>query len=142
MLSSAIKSNAFIPYKESCFYKMTNLEMRKVLYFCLRLLPRKCVLRKCAGNISRFVGDQVKFYRWFFSFGIPLQKSSSLFPSCTVKCITPECHNFNFWYLHVESEPGLIFKVISSLANLNLRTKVQSFSIANSYEKGFKKNYI
>ena len=50
-------------------------------------------------------------------------------------------HNFNFSYLPMESEPGLIFKIISSWANLNLRTKFESFSIANSWEKRFNKNY-
>ena len=38
ILSSANKSNAFIPYKKSCFYKMKSLEKRKVLWFRLRLL--------------------------------------------------------------------------------------------------------
>ena len=42
---------------------------------------------------------------------------------CTVQYISQECDNFNFSYLHIEPEPGLIFKNISSLANLNLGTK-------------------
>ena len=33
------------------------------------------------------------------------------------------CHNFNFSYLHMESDSGLIFKIISSLGNLDLQTK-------------------
>ena len=92
-------------------------------------------------NISRIVADHVKFYPKFFSFGILLQKSSSWFPSCTVKYISPAYHKFNFSHLHMEFEPGLIFKIISSLANLNLRTKFEGFSIVNSKEKEFKKNY-
>ena len=32
----------------------------------------------------------------------------------------------------MESEPGLIFKIISSLANLDLQTKFESFSIVKS----------
>ena len=32
----------------------------------------------------------------------------------------------------MEPEPGLIFKIRSSLANLNLGTKFESFSIVNS----------
>ena len=112
MLSSAIKSYAFIPYKESCVYK------------------------SFARDISSIVTDHVKFYPKCFSFGILLQKSSSWFPSCTVKYISPECHNFSFEYLHMESGPGLIFKIISSLANLNLRTKFEIISIVKFLGKG------
>ena len=42
MLNSAIKSDAFISYKKSGFYKMKNLKKRKLLRFCLSLLPQKC----------------------------------------------------------------------------------------------------
>ena len=62
MLSSATKSNAFISYKESRFYKMTDLEGKKLLYFCLRLLSRKCALQTFTGNISRIVAEHVKFF--------------------------------------------------------------------------------
>ena len=48
MLSSAIKSDAFIPYKKSGFYKMKNLKKRKILRFCLSLLPQKCALQSSA----------------------------------------------------------------------------------------------
>ena len=77
-----------------------------------------------------------------FSIGILSQKSSSWFPSCTIKYTSHECHNFNFSYLHMEPDSGFIFKNISSLANLNSRNKFESFSILNSQEKEFKKNYI
>ena len=35
----------------------------------------------------------------------------------------------------MESEPGLIFKIVSSLANLDLQTKFESFSIVKSPRK-------
>ena len=67
-------------------------------------------------NITGTFTDHVKFY--------PLsQKSISWFPSCIVKYISQECHNFDFSYLHMEPEYGLIFKNISSLENLNLHAK-------------------
>ena len=129
MLSSTIKSNAFIPYRESCFNKMTNLERRKVFYFCLRLLSRNVLCKAFIRNpeISpKIVGTHVKFCPKSFSFGILLQKSCPLVPSCSVKFISPVCHNSNFSYLYMESEPGFFLKIIS---NLNLRTKFESFSI-------------
>ena len=39
----------------------------------------------------------------------------------------------------MEYEPSLIFKIIPSLENLNLRTKFESFSIVNLLENFFKK---
>ena len=62
ILSSAIKSHAFIPYKESCFYKMKSFGKRKVLYFCLRLISRKCVYKVFTRNISGTVTDHIKFF--------------------------------------------------------------------------------
>ena len=82
----------------------------------------------------------MKFYANYFSLEILLQKSSLWFPSCNAKYISPECHDFNFSYLHMESESGLIFEIISSLANLNLQTKFESASVVNSSEKIFQKN--
>ena len=38
MLSSVNKSDVFIPYKKSGFYKMKSLEKRKALRLSLRLL--------------------------------------------------------------------------------------------------------
>ena len=71
MVNSAIKSNAFVSYKESCFYKMTNLDRRKVRYFCLRHeISHENVLYKAfTRNIPRIVTDHVKFYPKCFSFG-------------------------------------------------------------------------
>ena len=83
-------------------------------------------------NISQIVTDQVKFYTKCFFFVFLLEKSSSWLPSCTVKYISPECHNFNVSYLHMKCEPGLIFKILSSLANLTLQTKFESFSVVSS----------
>ena len=120
---------------------MTNLERRKVLYFCLRFYKKNVLYKAFTRNISAIVTNHVKAYPKCFSFGILLQKLSSWFSSCTVKYISPERHNFHFSNLHMESEPCLIFKIISSEANLNLRTKFESFSIVNSQEKELKKNY-
>ena len=57
MLSSTIKSNAFIPYKKSCFYKMTNLQRRKALY-----CQENVLYQAFTRNISIIVSDHVKFY--------------------------------------------------------------------------------
>ena len=53
ILSSAIKSHAFIPYKKSCFYKMKSFGKRKVLYFCLRLFSRKYTLQSFHSKYLR-----------------------------------------------------------------------------------------
>ena len=55
---------------------------------------------------------------FFFPFGTLRQKSSLLFPSCTIKYISQECHN-----VHIEPESVWIFQNISSLTNSNSRTK-------------------
>ena len=114
MLSSAIESDAFLPYKKSGFYKMKSLKKRKVLCFCLSLLPQKCALQSSDPTYLKIVTEHVKFYPLFFSFGIISQKSSSWFPSSTVKYISQKCHNLNFSYLHMEPESSLIFKNLSS----------------------------
>ena len=61
----------------------------------------------------------------FFSLGILSQKSSAWFPSCTVQYILQECYNFTFSYLYMEPESRLIFKNISSVANLNSLSKFE-----------------
>ena len=60
----------------------------------------------------------------FFLYGILSQKSS-WFPSCTVKYISQECHDFNFSFLDMEPQFSLILKKISTLANLNPWTKCE-----------------
>ena len=53
VLSSAIKSHAFIPYKRNCFYKMKSFGKRKVLYFCFRLFSRRCALQSFHSKYLR-----------------------------------------------------------------------------------------
>ena len=48
-----------------------------------------------------------------------------MFPIMHRQYISQKYHNFNFSYLHMEPESGLIFKNISILGNLNLRTKFE-----------------
>ena len=128
MLSSAIKSNPFISCKESCFTRWRILKGDRYFIFVEDYCHENVLYKPFTRNISRIVADHVKFYPKCFPFGILLQKSSSWFPSFTVKYISPECHNFSFSYLHVESEPGLIFEIISSLENL--RTKFESLKVS------------
>ena len=66
MLSSAIKSDSFTSYKKIYFCKMKSLGKRKVLYFCFRLLSRKCVYKVFDRNISGIVTDHVKVILNFF----------------------------------------------------------------------------
>ena len=131
----ANKINASIPDKNGCFYKMKTLERRNVLYFWLRLLSRTFVLHKVfTRDISRIVKDRVKFYPWCFSLGILLQKSYSWFPSCTVKYISQECHNFNYSYLHMQSKHGLFFKILSKVVKLYLNYIWLKLFIHQSFE--------
>ena len=59
MLSLANKSDAFIEnFYKNCFYKMENLEKKKVLCYCLWLLSRKCALQSFSGIVT----DHFKFY--------------------------------------------------------------------------------
>ena len=62
MLSSAIKTDAFLLYKKSCFYNMKSLEKRKVLYFALGYCYKNVLYRHFTQNISRIVTDHVKVY--------------------------------------------------------------------------------
>ena len=102
------------------FTRWRLLKGGKYFIFMKMLLSRK---RAFTQNISGTVTDQVKFHRYCFWFRVLSQKSSSWFPSWTVKYISQECHDFNFSYLHIEPESDFIFKNIFSLANLNSPTK-------------------
>ena len=85
MLSSATKSDAFIPYKKSCFYKIKSREKSKVLYFSLKVIVKKCALQNFHPKYNK--NCYVKVYPEFFSLEVLSQKSSSWFPSCPVKNI-------------------------------------------------------
>ena len=103
---------------------MKSFEKREVLYFSERLFSRKCALQSFTRNTSGIVTDLAKFFLNFFHLE-SIIKIKVWFPSCTVKDIYQECHNFNFSYLHMEPACGSIFENISSLANVNSRTKFE-----------------
>ena len=65
ILSSTIKSHAFIPYKKSCFYKMKSSGKRKLLNFCLRSFSRKYA-KVFTENISETATDHISliFLLW------------------------------------------------------------------------------
>ena len=138
MSSSAIKSHAFITYKKRVFAWWKVLKRGRYFILVQGCFHENVTNKTFAQNISRTVTDHVKFFPSFFSLGTLSRKSISWFPSCTVKYISQERHNFNFSYLHMESESGLIFKNISSLANLSSHS---SFCILSSLEKEFKNSY-
>ena len=62
MLNSAIKRDAFIPYKKSCFYNMKSLKNAKVFYFYLQSLTRNVPDNISIRSISEIGKDHVKFY--------------------------------------------------------------------------------
>ena len=87
-----------------------------------KIIHENVLYKLFTRNISGTVPDHVNF---FSSFGTLSEKSSSWFPSFTVKYILEKSHNFNFSYLHMEPESNLIVKSNSSLANLNPLTNFE-----------------
>ena len=81
VLSSAIKRDAFIPYKKSCFYNMKSLKSEKVFYFAYSCWPVDTPDNISIRSISEVGQDHVKVYPHFFSFEILSQKSNLWFPS-------------------------------------------------------------
>ena len=59
MLSSAIKSDAFIPWKESCFYK---IKRGRYFIFALGYCDESALCKVFTPNVSGIVTDHVKVY--------------------------------------------------------------------------------
>ena len=126
MLSSAIKSDAFISYKKSCFSKMKSLEKKKVLYFCLRLLSQKCALQSFHRSYLRNCYRPCQILSLMFFIWSSIRKIKFMVSLMHRQIYITKVSYFNFSYFHIEPESGLIFKSISSLANLNSQTKFTS----------------
>ena len=77
------------------------------------------------GDISGTVTDHVKLFLNFSHLKSYHKNQVHGSHHAQSNIFQQECHNLNLSYLHMEPESGLIFKNISSLANLNSRTKFE-----------------
>ena len=66
MLSLTIKSDAFIPDKKSCLYKMKMLQKRKVFCFCLNLLQRNVFFEVLTEISEELLQTTLNFVLNFF----------------------------------------------------------------------------
>ena len=108
--------------------------------FSLKVIVIKIWFKKLSSEIPQeLLQTTLKFILYLFHYFnlFPYPYFVSWLQSCTVKYISQEFHIFNFSYLHIEPEPDLIIKNISSLANLKFTNqiwiyKIKRFCILNS----------
>ena len=62
MLTLAIKSYGFIPYKKTLFYKMKSLKKRRYFILALGYCHENVLYKVFNRNISGTVTDHVKVY--------------------------------------------------------------------------------
>ena len=112
-----------MPYKKDCFYKTKSFEKKKILYFCLRLLSRKCVLQsfdpKCLRNCyrPRFILSLI-FVLWKsiakIKFMVPIMHRQTYFTKGS---------KFELSSFSMKPESSLVFKSLSSIENFVSLTK-------------------